>query len=284
MFGLFPQIIVNGLIAGLVYVLMALGFTLIFGIMRIINFAHGEFYMVGAFLIYCLFGLLGVNYFVCVVIATVVVGLFGALTERLLFRPFIGKELNGMIMALALSITLQASAFIIFGVDSVAVPWPVRGIVRFGDAIIPLNRLAVGIAAMIALGLFYLFLRHTKLGLAMRAVVQDQEIASLQGIRPKVIYPLAFGLGTALAGFAGALMAPIYTVYPYMGQLPMLKAFVVVILGGLGSIPGAVLGGLLIGITESVSATMINTTAATMISFGFVVLIIIFRPKGLLGR
>ncbi len=283
MYGLLSQIVINGLMAGVVYILMALGFTLIFGIMRVVNFAHGEFYMVGAALIYGLYGLLGVNYFVCVVIATVAVGLMGGTIERLLFRPFIGKELNGMIMALALAITLQAAAFIVLGSDELAVDRPVSGIMRLGGAIVPLDRLAVGGGALAALGFFYVFLRYTKLGLAMRAVAQDQEIASLQGIRPKMIHPLAFAMGTAFAGFAGALMAPIYTINPYMGILPMLKAFVVVILGGLGSIPGAVLGGLLIGITESVFATMINTTVATMISFGLVGVIIIFRPKGLLG-
>ena len=127
MYGLLSQIVINGLMAGVVYILMALGFTLIFGIMRVVNFAHGEFYMLGAALIYGLYGLLGVNYFVCVVIATVVVGLMGGAIERLLFRPFIGKELSGMIMALALAITLQAAAFIVLGTDEVAVERPVSG-------------------------------------------------------------------------------------------------------------------------------------------------------------
>jgi branched-chain amino acid transport system permease protein len=284
MFELAIKIVINGLTASLVYILMALGFTLIFGIMRVINFAHGELYMAAAFLVYVFAGTFGWNYYLVVIWAAVTVGLFGALLERLLFRPFIGRELNGMIMALAISITLQASAFILFGPNELSVARPITGVIQLGEVIVPRDRLAVGLIALLILGLFYLFMRYTKLGLAMRAVVQDEEVASIHGVRPNIIYPFAFGMGAMLAGFAGALMAPIYTIYPYMGSQPMLKAFIVVILGGLGSVPGAVLGGIVLGLTESVFATLINTTVATMVSFGIVVAILLIKPTGLLGR
>jgi len=278
------KIVINGLTSSSVYILMALGFTLIFGIMRIVNFAHGELYMIAAFIVYVLVGSFGWNYYLVVLIAAVAVGLFGATLERVLFRPFIGKELNGMIMALAISITLQATAFIIFGTDEHSVPRPISGVIQLGFLMVPRDRLAVGLFALVILGAFYVFMRYTRAGLAMRAVVQDEEIASIHGVRPRVIHPLAFGIGAMLAGFAGALMAPIYTVYPYMGSQPMLKAFIVVILGGLGSVPGAVLGGIILGLTESVFATLINTTVATMVSFGIVVVILLVMPTGLLGR
>ena len=278
------KIVINGLTSSSVYILMALGFTLIFGIMRIVNFAHGELYMIAAFIVYVLVGTFGWNYYLVVLIAAVAVGLFGATLERVLFRPFIGKELNGMIMALAISITLQAAAFIIFGTDEHSVPRPVSGVIQLGFLMVPRDRLAVGLCALVILGAFYVFMRYTKAGLAMRAVVQDEEIASIHGVRPRLIHPLAFGMGAMLAGFAGALMAPVYTVYPYMGSQPMLKAFIVVILGGLGSVPGAVLGGIILGLTESVFATLINTTVATMVSFGIVVVILLVMPTGLLGR
>lgn len=284
MFELALKIIVNGLTSSSVYILMALGFTLIFGIMRIVNFAHGELYMVAAFIVYVLVGTLGWNYYLVVPIAAVSVGLFGALLERVLFRPFTGKELNGMIMALAISITLQAAAFITFGTDEHSVPRPVSGVIQLGFLMVPRDRLVVGLIALVILAAFYVFMRHTRAGLAMRSVVQDEEIASIHGVRPRLIHPLAFGVGATLAGFAGALMAPIYTVYPYMGSQPMLKAFIVVILGGLGSIPGAVLGGVVLGLAESVFATLINTTVATMVSFGIVVVILLVKPTGLLGR
>ena len=278
------QIVINGLTSSLVYILMALGFTLIFGIMRVVNFAHGELYMGAAFLVYVLCSSLGWNYYLAVLAAAAAVGLFGAALERVLFRPFVGRELNGMIMALAVSITLQAAAFILFGPDEHAVERPVSGVFELGMLRVPLDRIAVGLIALAILGVFYLFMRYSKAGLAMRAVVQDEEIAELHGARPNVIHPLAFGIGAALAGFAGALMAPIYTIYPYMGAQPMLKAFIVVILGGLGSVPGAVLGGVVLGLAESVFATLINTTVATMAAFGIVVLILLAKPTGLMGR
>lgn len=284
MFQLAMQIVINGLTSSLVYILMALGFTLIFGIMRVVNFAHGELYMLAAFLVYFLVGSLGWNYYLVVMLAGVAVGLFGAILERVLFRPFIGRELNGMIMAIAISITLQAGAFILFGPDEHSVARPISGVIHLGAVVVPRDRLAVGIIALLILSVFYLFMRYTKLGLAMRAVAQDEEIAAIHGVRPKIIHPLAFGIGAMLAGFAGALMAPVYTIYPYMGSQPMLKAFIVVVLGGLGSIPGAVLGGVVLGLAESVFATLINTTIATMISFGIVVLILVVKPAGLLGR
>jgi len=284
MFELAIKIVINGLTSSLVYILMALGFTLIFGIMRVVNFAHGELYMVAAFLVYVLVGSLGWNYYLVVVLAAIAMGLFGAVLERVLFRPFIGRELNGMIMALAISITLQATAFILFGPDEHSVQRPISGVIQLGAVMVPRDRLAVGLIALLILAVFYLFMRYTKVGLAMRAVVQDEEIASIHGVRPKFIHPFAFGLGAMLAGFAGALMAPIYTIYPYMGSQPMLKAFIVVILGGLGSVPGAVLGGVVLGLSESIFATLINTTVATMISFAIVVLILLVKPTGLLGR
>lgn len=281
---LVAQIISNGLMSGLVYVLMALGFTLIFGIMRIVNFAHGELYMLGAFIVLMLFGTMGWNYYLAVVVAGIGVGLFGIVIERVLLRHFIGRELSGMIMALAIAITMQSSASIIFGPEELSVPRPVSGVINLGPAIVPLDRLVVGGLTLTMLAAFWAFLQFTRWGLAMRAVAQDGEIASLQGARPSFIHPMAFGIGALLAGSAGALMAPVYTIYPYMGELPMLKAFVVVILGGLGSIPGAVLGGLLLGFVESFFATMYSTTIATMVGFGLVMVILIVRPRGLMGK
>jgi branched-chain amino acid transport system permease protein len=278
------QILVNGTMAGLVYVLMALGFTLIFGIMRVVNFAHGELYMVAAYAVFLLNGALGLNYFAALAAAALLVGLFGVVLERLLFRPLLGMELNGMIMALAVSITLQALALIVFGPMDLAVPRPVAGVVRLGAVVFPLDRLLVAACALVTLFAFYMFLQHSRLGLAMRAVAQDEPIAAVLGVRPHRIHSAAFGIAAGLAALAGGLMAPVYTVLPYMGELPMLKAFVVVVLGGLGSIPGAVVGGLLIGMTESVFATLADTIVASIVSFAIVVVIIAFRPQGLMGQ
>lgn len=284
MLQLISQVAVNGLMTGLVYILMALGFTLIFGIMRVVNFAHGELYMIGAFAILVLFGTFGINYYVAVILGVAIAAAIGVILEHTLLRRFVGRELNGMIMALAISITLQALAGIIFGPHEQSVARPVSGIFNLAGVIIPRDRLVVGGLALLVLAVFYVFLRYARFGLAMRAVAQDPDAAALQGIRPGFIYALAFGIGSLLAGLAGALMAPVYTIFPYMGSVPMMKAFIVVILGGLGSLPGAVVGGLLLGMVESTVATAYSSTIATMVAFGFVILVLLFRPNGLMGR
>jgi branched-chain amino acid transport system permease protein len=284
MLALTLQIVLNGLTAGLVYVLMALGFTLIFGIMRVVNFAHGELYMVGAFAVTVLNGDLSWPYVPAAICSVVLVGLLGSALERLLFRRVIGNEFSCMILALAVSICLQSLALIIFGPDEVGAPRPVTGVIHLGPAVIPADRLFVGAMAMLLLVAFYLFLNRTHLGLMMRAVAQDAEVAALHGIRPNLVHTVAFGIGSLLAGAAGVLMAPIYTVFPYMGQLPMMKAFIVVVLGGLGSLPGAVIGGLLLGIIESTFATIFDSTVAALVAFAVVVATITVRPEGLMGR
>lgn len=284
MLQLLTQIGVNGVMMGLVYITMALGFTLIFGIMRIVNFAHGEFYMLGAVALMFFYAHFGLDYFVAVFLAAACVAVFGMLVERVLLRPFVGRELNGMIMTLAIAITIKAAVAIVLGPQEVSIPRPVSGVTTLGGILVPNDRLLVGGVAVAVLSSFYLFLRFAPAGLAMRAVAQDWEAAALQGIRPQRVYLWSFGIGCMLAGLAGALMAPIYTIGPYIGTVPMLKAFIVVILGGLGSLPGAVVGGLLLGLVEAGFATFINTTVATMISFGLVVAILLVRPAGLMGN
>jgi branched-chain amino acid transport system permease protein len=278
------QIVANGLLVGLIYVVMALGFSLIFGIMRIVNFAHGEFYMVGAVVVLFLFGGLGWPFFLAVIVGGITSAALGMIVERILFRPLGSNENARMIMSLAIGIVLQSIALLIMGPSEQTVPRPFSGTWALGSAVIPMDRTVVAVSALIVLVLFYLFLKHTRMGVAMQAVAQDPETSSLVGVESSRVYVLAFGIGCLLAGLAGGLMAPVYTVGPYMGETPMLKAFVVVILGGLGSIPGAVLGGLLIGLTESVLSTLLDSTAALIVSFGIVLLIVITRPAGLLGR
>jgi branched-chain amino acid transport system permease protein len=278
------QMIVNGLLAGLIYVIMALGFTLIFGIMRIVNFAHGEFYMLGAVLVLTLFGWLGWNFFLAVVAGGILCGLFGVVLERVLFRPLVGEELPGMIMSLGVGILLQSVALLVFGPAEQTVPRPFSGTWVLFSAVVPWDRTIVAVCALLILVAFYLFMKYSRVGLAMQAVAQDPVTSSLMGVESGLIYSAAFGIACLLAGLAGALMAPIYTIGPYMGELPMLKAFVVVILGGLGSVPGAMLGGLLLGLSESILSTLLDSTAALIASFVVVLLVVLVRPAGLMGR
>lgn len=284
MTGIASQVLVNGLLTGLVYVLVALGFTLIFGIMRIVNFAHGEFYMMGAYGIYAIMAYTSLGYFAALAVSAVLTGLLGVVIERVLFRPFIGREFNGLIVALALSLCLRAVALKLFGGQDIGIDRPVSGSVALGNLMLPLDRLVVGGCSLAIMAAFYLLLQHTRIGLAIRAVAQDERIASLQGVRPGFIHSLTFGIGTFLAGVAGGLMAPVYTLSPTMGEEPMLKAFVVVILGGLGSVPGAVAGGLLLGLLESAITTFADSTIATLVTFALVIVVIAVRPAGLLGK
>ncbi|MCF8482434.1 MAG: branched-chain amino acid ABC transporter permease [Rhodospirillum sp.] len=284
MIQLTEQIIVNGILSGLVFVLMALGFTMIFGIMRVVNFAHGELYMMGAAGVLVLYSQWGIDYSLSVILAALFTGVVGVAIERSLFRPFVRSELNGMIMSLGVSICLQAIALIVLGPAQQAMARPISGVIRLGGAVVPLDRLAVGGIALGVIVLFQVFLKYTRTGLSMRAVAQDREVAALMGARVQSMAALAFGIAAGLAALAGGLMAPIYSVAPYMGELPMLKAFVVVVLGGLGSIPGAVVGGLIIGLVESVFATFFDSTLALIASFVIVLAIVLVRPRGLFGK
>ena len=278
------QIIVNGLLSGLVYVIMALGFTLVFGIMRIVNFAHGEFYMAGAMIVVLLYKFMAWPFFVAVAVGGLGAALLGVIIERFLIRPLVSEEMPGMIMTLAVGITLQSAALLLVGPAEQTIARPFAGTWILLGAAVPWDRTVVAICALVILAGFYAFMKCTRLGLAMQAVAQDRETASLMGIESTRIYAVAFGMSCLFAGLAGALMAPIYPVGPYMGEAVIVRAFVIVILGGLGSVPGAVLGGMLIGLIESAVATTVNPTTALISSFGMVLVIIIFRPTGLMGR
>lgn len=281
---LIAQSLINGVILGTLYLMMAIGFTLVFGIMRIVNFAHGEFYMIGAFMALIGVSWLGLPYAATLALTVIFAVLLGALVERVVFRPFRSDELSGMIASLGLAMILQNGALIFFGPDPQAFPSMISGVLRFGDLIIPKSRaLTLGIGVVVLIG-FYFLLMHTRFGRGLRALVQDQQVAALYGVRLEIMYPLGLGLGIALAAVAGALMAPLFGVSPFIGAAPLLKAFIVVILGGLGSIPGAALAALLLGLIESFTSSFISASAADIVTFALVVAVLLIRPSGILGR
>jgi branched-chain amino acid transport system permease protein len=281
---LIGQAVVNGLVVGLLYLLMAVGFTLVFGVMRVVNFAHSEFYMLGAFVAYYCVTQLNLPFLASVVITFALAVVFGWIVEWLILKPFRHDELNGMIATIGLAMILQNLALMAFGPDPLSMPSVVQGVAHLGSMVIPNSRLYVVAFSIGVLLLLYVFLRYTRTGRALRAVVQDIEIASAQGIRASFIYPLGFGIGVGLAAVAGALMAPLFSVSPFIGAGPLLKAFIVVILGGLGSIPGAALASLLLGITESVAGTFLSTGTADILIFAFLIVMLVVRPSGLLFR
>jgi len=281
---LLPQVIINGVTLGTNYILMALGFTLIFGVLRIVNFAHGEFYMLGAFFVLTAIVKFEVNYLLAAILAVLAIGLLGYLTEEVIFRRFRDKELEGMIIALGLSILLQNLGLVAWGPYDLSIPPVFTGVLKIGTLFYPMERLMVVFISFLLMAGFYLFLKKTRLGLAIQAIAQDTEIARVQGMRINRLYPLAFAVGTGLAAAAGAVIGPLFQLNPWMGIMPQVKAFIVVILGGIGSIPGAFLGGLILGVAESFVSTYASKALADLLGFILVIGILLFRPSGLFGR
>lgn len=281
---IFLQVSINGLMIGIIYVLMALGLTLIFGVMGIINFAHGEFYMLGAFITYIVAIKFRMPFYVSLISAVLITGFLGIFLERLLFRPLIEKPLSVLIISLALSILLQHLVQLLYGPDNYKIPSPVPGVMIFGGLYFPKERLAaVGISIIFLMGL-YLLIFYTKLGRGMRAVAQNPDVAALQGVRISRIYMFSFFIGCSLAAAAGGLMGVIFLVNAFMGTFAVIKAFVVIILAGLGSIRGSVLGGLVLGVAESFGSTFLGTQYCDMIGFGLIMLVLIIKPSGLFGK
>jgi len=280
---LLVQALLNGFGLAMVYVLVALGLTLIFSILEIINFAHGEFYMLGGYVTYYAYALFGLNYFATLGLAILTVGVAGVVAERLIFHDLRSKALNAFIVSLGLLWVMQAGAQLAFGVLDKPVPSAFSGIVRVLGLVISVERLVVTLSAIVLIVALYLFLRLSRPGRAMRAVAQDADAAALQGVNIEAVAALGFGVGCALAGGAGGLLAPIFAVSPAMGALPVVKAFIIIIVGGMGSLPGAVLGGLLLGGVEGLGALFMGSAAVNILGFLMVIAVLLVRPRGLVG-
>jgi branched-chain amino acid transport system permease protein len=277
------QVILNGVCLSAIYVLVALGFTLLFGIMKIVNFAHGAFAMLGGYALYYLYAELQLWYPAAIILASLGVAACALVLEPLVFRWFYQKMFQSMIGLLGLNMAIVFTAVIIFDVYERSIPPVFSGVVRFGPLIAPTDRLLiVGVAAAV-LAAFWAFMTRTPYGLAMRAAAQDVEIAEIQGINTRLIYLLALFISIFMAALAGGIYAQTYALSPFMGDRPLMVAFIVVILGGMGSIPGAALGGILFGFAESVLSTFYGAASSSFVSFGVVIVLLIVRPWGLLG-
>jgi branched-chain amino acid transport system permease protein len=282
-FELFIQSAILGVSIGSIYILMALGLTLMFGMMHIINFAHGAVYMLGAFVIYYFFFQWGLPYFPTFILAMVLLGVFGFLVERYIYRTIKGGIEPTLVALLALTTFLQAAGYPVFGPLDKHVPTVFKGNLHMLGVAISVERLLIIPIALVLVAGLYVFINKTKIGAAMWAIEQDKEGAALQGVNVNIINALAFAVGFALAAASGALIAPIFKLDPMMGEQPLLKAFIIIILGGLGSIPGAILGGLILGFIDSILATAVGVEPAFLLSFVFIILLLFFRPNGLFG-
>lgn len=279
------QTMLNGLAASSFYMMVAVGLALIFGVMQMANLAHGEFFMAGAYTVWLTYTLRGVPFFVAVLAGVgVVIGL-GLATERLIFRPLRGQLVTGYIATGGLMLVMQVIAGQAWGVGLAKPVAPViQGSLNILGAYIGWQRFLIIPAAIVSFGLLQLFLHKTRLGCALRATSQDPVAAALQGININKMSLLAMGIGSAFAGFAGGMMSPIYPVDPYVGQGIILVAFVVIIIGGMSSIIGAVVASFILGFIHTVVATVQDVNLANMIGVIFMLCVLAIKPEGLLSH
>nr|WP_247888933.1 branched-chain amino acid ABC transporter permease [Azospirillum brasilense] len=273
----------NAVVLGGTYALLGIGLTLIFGIMRVVNFTHGELYTFGAYMAYMLAGMMGLNFFMSLAMAAVLGMALGALIEFTLLRPLKGADIDTtMLVMIGAGIAMQAGEQLVWGgvAKSVPSPFPTEPVV-LGSVSVGMNRLFVLGVALLLLGGFYLLINRTKLGVAMRATFQDPDTAALMGVNRGLMYTLTFALGSGLAATAGALLGPIFVVTPTMGDLVALKAFAIVILGGLGNIPGATIGGFVLALAEEFGAGYLSSGYRDAMGFILIIAVLIVRPQGL---
>ena len=285
----FLQYLINGLSIGAVYAIIALGYTMVYGIAKMLNFAHGDVIMVGAYMSYCVTSYLGLPAVVSVVAAVVVCTLLGIVIEGLAYKPLRGvPSLAVLITAIGVSYFLQNAAQLVFG----SAPKNFKSIVTmapislFGGQITVTGEVIVtiGVSVAIMIGL-HLFTTRTKMGKAMRAVSEDRAAAQLMGINVNQTISMTFAIGSALAAVAGVLLcSTVPTLMPTTGSMPGIRAFTAAVFGGIGSIPGAMLGGILLGIIETFSKAYLSTQFSDAIVFLVLIVILLVKPAGLLGK
>lgn len=279
--------LINGLIAGSTYALVGSGIALIYGTMRILNLAHGEFYMLGGYLVFALFVLAGLPVLISVPIALALSFFLGVGINTIVIRPLLRKEnaaFSVLAVTLGLSIVLQNASLLLFGEQFQSIPYYLEGVLAFGEIRLPWQRaliFLVAISSLIAIGTF---LKYTRMGWAIRAVSQDPDAAAVVGIPVERVYAFTFGLAAVLAALAAAMLAPLYGINPWSGLGVLLKGFVVVILGGLGSFGGALMGGLMLGVVETIGVQLTSSEWRDVIAFGLMIAVISWRPWGLFGK
>lgn len=278
------QQIVNGLVLGSIYALSALGFTLIFGAARVVNFAYGQLLMLGGFATLFLAQYAGFNFFVALPVAMLAMAACSVLIYVVVVRPVLGQgDLAVLLVTTGLLYILRDGAVIVFGTAPRQIDMGVEGIVEIGDVIVTNQRLVVVGALIVLVVALYLVLYRLRIGKALRAVAQNRAGAEAIGLNVNRVTAFAFAISGALACAAGGLLGAIYAAEPGMGDLPLLKSFVIVIFGGLGSVPGAIVGGLVIGMTETLAGSYISFAFKDVFTFLLLIAVLLFRPTGLFG-
>lgn len=283
--GILLQTLINGIMLGSVYAMVALGLTLIYGILNVPNFAHGTLYMIGAYIAYFAIVSFGAPYWMGLIASMIILFIIGVLLERIVFRPFYDKPLiNSFIVAVGLILVLENTALSLWGPEFRQFAPPSDKVIKVMGVMITAQRIIVIVTAAVLIWLVHLFIKKTRLGSAIEATSQNPDGALLMGINISHMRGITFGIGTALAAVAAALVGPILLVYPAMGHTVIGMAFVIIIIGGMGSFIGAVLGGYIIGILETLVTSYITNFFTEAIIFGLLVLLLAVKPTGLFGK
>lgn len=282
----FLSYLIGGLGLGSVYAIIALGYSMVYGIAKMLNFAHGDIIMVGAFVAYFAISSYHLPVFVAVVLSVAVCTVLGVLIEKLAYKPLRqASSLSVLITAIGVSYFLQNSAMLLWGTDTKIFPTVMSGSLNIGELSVPYLTLVTIAACMLIMVVLTLFINKTKTGRAMRACSEDKGAAALMGINVNRIISITFAIGSGLAAIAAVLLVAAYpSVYPTLGSMPGIKAFTAAVFGGIGSIPGAFLGGLLLGVVENLSRAYISTQLSDAIVFMVLIVVLLIKPTGLLGK
>jgi branched-chain amino acid transport system permease protein len=281
----FIQQLVSGIALGCVYGLIALGFVLIYKATEVVNFAQGDLMMLGGFFAYTFIGILGLNYWLGFLLAIISMALFGMLTERLIIRPILGFPQFSIVMAtIGLGFAMRSVAGMIWGTDDLKLETPFsNGVLKIGDLVLAHDKLSVIVATLILCVILYLFFNKTRLGTAMRATSENMLAAYYMGIPVKRVVSLIWAISAAVAACAGVLLAPITFVHSNVGLALGLKAFPAAVLGGFGSIPGALIGGVIIGVVETLAGFYLAQGWKDVVPYLILLAVLLLKPEGLLG-
>ena len=281
------QVLVNGLYSGCQYALIALGLTLIFGLMNVLNFAHGQMYVLGGFVTYYVYGVLGLPFALALLATALTLAVVGALFDRLFFRRVLRRsvrEESSMLLAAGTALLLESAILISFGEKARGVPALASGVALIGNAFLPYSRLIVMLLAAALISAFILFMRRTRTGRALRAIAQDREAALLQGVNVERYGTVGFALGAVLAGLAGSLLVVISGVNSGLGTWISIKAFIMVMIGGAGVVSGAIIGGFVLGMMESFGYQLLPGGETYLLIFLAMIAFLALRPQGLMGK
>ncbi len=274
---------VIGLSMGAQYALIAIGFTLIFGILGVVNFAHGGFYVLGGYIAFTLSHFLGVPFVAAIVLATIATAAIGYVVEIVLVEKYVVDHLATMLITLGFYQILITAIVIFYGAEPADFSFPIAGALRSGGVFVPYSNLIVFVVCGAAIAAVYWLVYRTRYGVALRAMADDGPVARSQGIPPATMFPMAFAIATGLAGLTGALVTPMLALDPHVGEGVLLKAFVVVILGGMGSIPGAMLAAFIVGLIEAYASVYLGGSKGALVLFVLVLVILLVRPQGIFG-